>query len=67
MMATTFEAIIGAVYMESGFDALDVVYGVVDRLGFFEHALFSVTYCNSPILALTNIQMMINLRYLDPG
>ena len=64
MTATTFEAIIAAVFKDSGF-SLDAVYGVMDRLGFFGHALFSVTYCISRILALTNIQMMINLRYFD--
>lgn len=66
-MATTFEAIIAAIYKDSGFDALDTVRGVVDRLGFFEHPFFSVTYCDSRTLALINIQMIINLRCLDPG
>lgn len=66
MIATTFEAIIGAVFVDSS-DSLDAVHGVVNRLGFFDHPLFMVTYCESRTLALTNTQMMINLRYLDPG
>lgn len=66
MMATTFEAINGAVFVDSG-DNLDAVREVVDGLGFFDHPLFVVTYCDSRTLALTNTQMMINLRCLDPG
>ncbi|KAJ4401154.1 hypothetical protein N0V91_008176 [Didymella pomorum] len=66
MIATTFEAIIGAVFVDSS-DSLDAVHGVVNRLGFFDHPLFMVTYYESRTLALTNTQMMINLRYLDPG
>ncbi|KAL1644858.1 hypothetical protein SLS61_008539 [Didymella pomorum] len=66
MIATTFEAIIGAVFVDSS-DSLDAVHGVMNRLGFFDHPLFMVTYCESRTLALTNTQTMINLRYLDPG
>jgi hypothetical protein len=67
MVATTFEAVIAAVYVDSGADTLDVVHGVVANLGFFTHYLFTVTYCDSPALVLTDIQMIINMRCLDPS
>ncbi|KAF1837163.1 ribonuclease III [Decorospora gaudefroyi] len=41
MVATTFEAIIGAVYKDGGDDAVE---RVMEHLGFFEHALLTVTF-----------------------
>lgn len=65
-MATTLEAIIAAVFVDCGANNLDTVHELMARLGFFEHRLFSVTYCYSQIPAFTKKQMMIDLRCLDP-
>jgi len=46
MMATAVEAIIGAVFKDSGFD-LEAVRAVMDKLGFFDHYLLSTTNCDS--------------------
>lgn len=67
MIATTLEAIIGAVFVDSGANGLDTVHRVIDRLGFFNHAFFVVTYCDSQALALTDTQIMIRARPPDPG
>jgi len=67
MLATTFEAVIGAVWVDSGADSYDTVYAVMERLGFFNHPMLPVTYCNLSPPMLTNIQTIIGLRCLDPG
>ena len=45
-MATAVEAIIGAVFKDSGFD-LEAVRAVMARLGFFNHHLLATTNCDS--------------------
>ncbi|RAR02638.1 ribonuclease iii [Stemphylium lycopersici] len=39
MMANTFEAIVGAVYLDAGDNALEAVYNVLEHTGFFEHPM----------------------------
>ena len=46
MMATAVEAIVGAVFKDSGFD-FESVRAVMARLGFFSHPLLSGTDCDS--------------------
>lgn len=46
MMATAIEAIIGAVFIDSGFN-LEAVRSVMDNLGFFDHPLFATTKYDS--------------------
>jgi hypothetical protein len=64
-MATTFEAIIAAVFVDCGANNLDTVREVMGRLGFFEHHLFLVTFCDPQIFASTSTQTMTSLRCLD--
>ena len=66
MVATTFEAIIAAVYIDSGKD-LGRVEAVMERLGFFDHPLLQVTYCNTLLLCFVNIQTLTNMQYIDTG
>lgn len=46
MMATAVEAIVGAVFKDSGFDN-EAVCAVMARLGFFSHPLLAGTDCSS--------------------
>jgi ribonuclease-3 len=46
MMATAVEAIVGAVFKDSGFDP-EAVRTVMARLGFFKHQLLANTDCKS--------------------
>ena len=46
MMATAVEAIVGAVFKDSGFDN-EAVRAVMARLGFFSHPLLAGTDCSS--------------------
>lgn len=46
MMATAVEAIVGAVFKDSGFDK-EAVRAVMARLGFFSHPLLAGTDCSS--------------------
>ncbi|KAF1935329.1 hypothetical protein EJ02DRAFT_132375 [Clathrospora elynae] len=62
MMAKTFEAIVGAVYIDTGDNALKSVHDVLELTGFFEYPLLMVTFCDSPHLDLINIQMITNVR-----
>lgn len=66
MVATTFEAIIAAVYIDSRND-LDSVETIMERLGFFDHPLLQVTFCNTLPLCFTNIQKLTNMQCIDTG
>jgi dsRNA-specific ribonuclease len=46
-MANCFEAVIGAVWMDTGGNGLDVVRAMLERLGFFEHPILLVRLCSS--------------------
>jgi hypothetical protein len=46
MMATTVEALVGAVFKDNDLD-LEAVRAVMDSLGFFTHPLLSTTDCGS--------------------
>ena len=67
MMATTFEAIIGAVFEDSGANNHNAVCEVMDDLGFFDHSLFPVTYCDPPPFCFTDKQITIDVQSLDLG
>lgn len=67
MLSTTFEAIIAAVHVDSGEETYDTVHGIMERLGFFDHHMLMVTYCDSRLFVLAYIQMIINVRGLDLG
>lgn len=66
MLATTFEAVIAAVYLDSGAD-LDTVETVMERLGFFNHPLLLVTFYNPLTPCSPNKQMSTNVRCIDSG
>ncbi|KAF9690746.1 hypothetical protein EKO04_011334 [Ascochyta lentis] len=65
MMATTLEAVIGAVFLDTGANTLDTVRAVMSNLGLFEHPLLLVTLKNSPPLYYKDIQMITKVQYLD--
>ncbi|KAL6704449.1 hypothetical protein ACN47E_008193 [Coniothyrium glycines] len=48
MVATTFEAIIGAICRDAGSDALTIIGDIITRFGFHEHPLLMVTLNNPP-------------------
>lgn len=55
MMATAVEAIIGAVYKDSGLD-FGAVRAVMDKLGFFDHPLLKVSAGTSRIWFTDNVK-----------
>jgi dsRNA-specific ribonuclease len=65
MMATTVEAILGAVYVDSGANDLDAVRAAVQAMGLHRHPLL-VTFTNTLSLLLYEHQMITNMRSHRP-
>ena len=61
MLASTIEAIIGAVYMDAGVNGLAAARAVIEHLGLNNHTLLMVTLRAAPTLALENNQMITNM------
>jgi hypothetical protein len=66
MMATAVEAIIGAVFKDSGFD-LEAVRAVMARFGFFSHHLLTTTNCDSLVRGTPNRQLRDNWLTSSPS
>lgn len=66
MLATTLEAVIAAVYVDSGNDNNTLV-AVMEKLKFFDHPFLPVTFCKPPILCLPNKQMSTCAQRIDTG
>jgi hypothetical protein len=64
MMATTLEAIIATVFFDSGANSLDAVRAVMDNLGFLDHPLLQVTYCDPGSLHFEDRQMITDVQSL---